>query len=147
MIRSLIVAAFVSAAPVQAQSQFPNIVGTWEIASGSVITHDGKVLSLTDMPAGDVVIWMLDGPVFRGAYRGDLPYGTELHDGEKTTNRAEEAFIGVFSGDGVSFTMADTPDTAYWFGRLTDDGGMELRYIESGPNAAAGYSVMRRVEE
>ena len=42
--------------------------------------------------------------------------------------------------------MADSPDTGYWFGRLLDDGSMELRYVESGPRAAAGYSVMRRVE-
>lgn len=147
MIRSLIVISLLFAVPVHAQSDFPNIVGTWAIASGTVITHDGKILSLTDMPAGDVVITVQEGPVFRGAYRWQHPEGTELNDGETTTNRAEEAFIGVFSGDGVSFTMADTPDTAYWFGRLTDDGGMELQYIESGPHAAAGYSVMRRVEE
>ena len=146
MIRSLIALSLFFVTPVHAETEFPSIVGTWEIASGSVITHDGKVLSLSQMPAGDIVISTQEGPVFQGAYRWHHPEGTEFHDGETTTHRAEEAFIGVFSGDGQSFTMADTPDTGYWFGRLTDDGGMELRYLESGPNAAAGYSVMRRVE-
>ncbi|MEM8551513.1 MAG: hypothetical protein AAGF45_03975 [Pseudomonadota bacterium] len=145
MLRTLF-ALFLLAAPAHAQSEFPNILGTWEIASGSVMTHDGKVLSLTEMPAGDIVITTQQGPVFRGAYRWHHPEGTELSDGETTTHRAEETFVGTFSGDRTTFTMADTPDRGYWFGRLTEDGTIELQYIESGPNAAAGYSVMRRVE-
>ncbi|XWN33535.1 MAG: hypothetical protein ROR55_10940 [Devosia sp.] len=130
--------------PVVAQDALPDITGTWEIVSGQVITHEGKVLSLTEMPQGEVIIEMQEGPVFRGVYRWRHPEGTVLDDGEVSTNQADEAFIGVFSRDGKEFALADTPDRGYWFGEIVDSGEFVLRYLESGPYAAAGYSVMQR---
>ncbi|MEM7694245.1 MAG: hypothetical protein AAF318_07325 [Pseudomonadota bacterium] len=127
-----------------AQSAFPNMVGTWGIISGQVITHEGKVLSLSDMPGGEVIVEAQTGPTFRGIYRWEHPEETVLHDGEDTTNAAEEAFLGVFSANGRTFVLADTPDRGYWFGEFLENGDVVLRYVESGPFAAAGYSVMRR---
>lgn len=129
-----------------AQSEIPNITGAWQIVSGDVITHDGKVLPLLEMPSGELVIEMQKGPVFRGAYKWHHPEGTALDDGQDVAHRADEAFVGVFAGDGQNFILADTPDTGYWFGQMKPNGQMELRYVESGPYGAAGYSIMQRVD-
>ena len=128
-----------------AQDTIPDITGVWQTASGRVLTHEGDVLDLAAMPSGDVVIEMQAGPLFRGYYLWHHPEGTRLDDGATETHRAQETMLGVFAGDGRSFIMADTPDQGYWFGIVLDENRIELRYVESGPDAAAGTSIMERV--
>jgi len=122
----------------------PNLVGVWHPVDGMLITYQGDVLPMGGDPSWEVEIISQEGPVFSGTYRWSHPESVELHDGESVTNMAEEAFLGVFSGDDVSFVMADTPDVAYWFGQVLAEDRIELRYIESGPHAAAGVSVLER---
>ncbi|MEM7444420.1 MAG: hypothetical protein AAF414_13930 [Pseudomonadota bacterium] len=128
-----------------AQDTIPDITGVWVPTSGQIITREGALLSLTDMPRNEVVIEMQDGALFRGLYRWHHPEGTRLDDGETETHMAEEMLLGVFGGDGRSFIIADTPDNGYWFGAVLDDDHIELRYVESGPHAVAGTSVIERV--
>ena len=127
-----------------AQDTTPDITGVWQTASGRVLTHEGAVLDLEHMPSGHLVIEMQEGALFRGYYHWDHPEGTRLDDGEAETNRARETMLGVFAGDGHSFIMADTPDQGYWFGIVLGENRIELRYVESGPFAVAGTSIMER---
>ena len=130
----------------RAQEPIPDITGVWQTMSGQILTHEGEVLDLTAMPAGDIVIEMQEGPLFRGYYRWHHPDGTQLDDGVAETNRAQETMLGTFAGDGRSFIMADTPDRGYWFGIVLDENRIELRYVESGPFAAASSAIMERAQ-
>lgn len=126
------------------QNTEPDIVGTWIAVDGSGVTFQGETNSIDD---GQFVVTIIEqnGPTFLGSFRWSLSQSFgHLHDGTQNTNKSAELFLGTFSSDGVSFVVADYPDTGYWFGRMLDNDTMELLTVESGPFAYAGRWVYKR---
>ncbi len=122
----------------------PDILGTWTATEGTGLTYQGKTTS-TDNGHFEITIIEQKGPTFVGFFRWSLTKEFDhLHDGTRRTNRAAEMFLGVFSGDGKSFIVADHPDTGYWSGRMLDNDTMELLTVESGPHAFVGRWIYER---
>lgn len=130
-----------------ALAETPDLTGTWRLESGFLRTHAGKTIDFAE--ASDVFMTIIDqdGPVFSGQYGWRHPDAMQdLHDGEKITNEATEAFVGVIHFDGRTITIADHPDSTVYIGRLVGEHQMELIAYESGPNAFASRAIMTREE-
>ena len=121
-----------------------DILGTWVAFEGTGLTYKGKTMS-ADNGHFEITIIEQQGPTFVGFFRWSLSKGFDhLRDGTRRTSQAAEMFLGVFSGDGESFMVADHPDTGYWSGRMLDDDTMETLTVESGPHAFVGRWIYKR---
>ena len=143
----VIVLSFILASitPSVANDAPPNLVGVWKTVSGVGLTGGGDSFKFGEGSSAELEIIKQDGPVFSGVYRWSHPADVDtMDDGEKRTNTAEEAFIGVIDWDNKSLLFVDHPDTTYWFGRLVNAKTIELVVGESGPNAVVSRSLLVR---
>ncbi|MEM6503841.1 MAG: hypothetical protein AAF711_00090 [Planctomycetota bacterium] len=130
-----------------ALAETPDLTGTWRVESGFLRTHAGETIDFSEASDAFMTITDQEGPVFSGNYGWRHPDTMQdLHDGETTTNEANEAFVGVVHFDGQTITIADHPDSTVYIGRLVEENRMELIAYESGANAFASRAIMIREE-
>ncbi|MEM7442618.1 MAG: hypothetical protein AAF414_04715 [Pseudomonadota bacterium] len=127
-----------------AQSTVPNIVGYWDSVETSGATYEG--LWEDQEHIVHLEITEQDGYAFIGHFRWSIPDLEEdhLHDGTGHTNEAEETIVGVFTGSGASFVIAEHPDTGYMFGQVLDDNRLEIIQFESGEFALVFRDIYER---
>lgn len=142
--------AVLSAPSALAQSTVPDMVGHWDAIEQNGAGHDGNMWNEKAGPdqTASIVLEIAEqtGYAFIGTLRWSFPDVTDpaSHDGTQHTNQANEAMLGVFSGDGASFAIAEHPDTGVRFGRMLDDNRLEIVTVESGEHAFATRTVYVR---
>lgn len=139
------VVALMSSHVAFAQSTVPNITGVWHTVESSGAVYGGQ---MWDEASGEVDIEITEqmGYAFTGHLHWSFPdvENPRTHDGAAVSNQSSEDLLGVFSGDGASFVIAEHPDTGVMFGRVLDDNRLEIIYAESGEYAIVGRSVYQR---
>ena len=140
-------AAALLALPAPVLAQETDLTGLWKVVSGKIRTSSGETLTIGEDSTTEFVFENQDGPVFSGNYSWVHPEDLEdFHNGVEITNRAEEDFVGIIHPDGVTFTIADHPDTGLATGRIVDDNTIELVGYEAGEFAYVSFSVLVREE-
>jgi len=130
-----------------AQDTIPDILGFWDGVEQSGVAFDDR--SGWDEPTSVNEFEILEqtGHAFSGVWRWSLIPETLTRTGfidSEEAIGAEEVLLGVFSGDGVSFVIAEHPDAGYIFGRMIDANRMEIMYVEAGEFALAMRHVFER---
>ncbi|MEM7443525.1 MAG: hypothetical protein AAF414_09380 [Pseudomonadota bacterium] len=140
--------AVLSSSVAIAQSTVPDITGHWDAVEGSGAIYGGEMW--TEM-SGTVALEITEqtGHAFIGTFNWAFPSeeDDDHHDGTENTHQASEDMLGVFTGDGASFIIADHPDTSMMFGSVLDHNRLEVIMVESGEFAFAERLIYERRQQ
>ncbi len=142
---TLLLTALTASASYAQHPMLPNLIGTWESATGGMQLVDGPKFSLErDAPGakaiGKIVISEQDGEIFTGTYRW-----AHVEQGNVDGNvpMTEEKIAGVLDFDGT-YIVAEKPDSGIHHFRLIDENNLEVILFKSGPGAVVMRGIFKR---
>lgn len=143
---TMLLLAGLIAGPAYAQhTMLPDLVGTWESATGGMQLVDGPKFSLErDAPGakaiGEIVISDQDGEMFTGTYRWAH---VEPGSADGNVPITEEKIAGVLDFDGT-YVAVEKPDSGIHRFRLIDENNLEVILFKSGPDAVVMRGIYKR---
>ena len=128
----------------QAQTEAPDLVGTWVSVEGEIGHWSGTLRPLEETVATLEVEAQLGG-VFRGTITYDNDEsGPEFEGRDGIRHRLVEPVLGVVDWDGQTIVVVDQWDETIHRGRLVDANTMEVIAYEAGDYAVVNRMILVR---
>lgn len=145
-IQRLVASLLLTAMPAlaQAQSEAPDMVGTWVSVEGEIGHWSGTL-----RPLGETIATLEVEAQVGGVFRGTIIYdndesGPEFEGRDGIRHLLVEPVLGVVDWDGETIVVVDRWDQTIHRGRLVDANTMEVIAYEAGDYAVVNRMILVR---